>query len=188
MTAIRKFTLALLTGIIAAAAASVIATAFAWADVPSSASLAPSNEPAPPRVQRSLHAPRTAAARLALQNMSCVNLPTLLANASEITVATAQPSPRRSWFPLQEAMHMPLFPGLHRRRSCALIGSHPRALVGMTKHRAAIMRTDAVVILNRANATFIASILRAQPGPLDAVTKKGDWLTGRLNGCELVAA
>jgi hypothetical protein len=120
--------------------------------------------------------------------MSCMSLQALLANASEITVAMAEPSPRRSWFALQEAMHMPLFPGLHRRRSCALIGSHPRALVGMTKHRTAIMRADAVVILNRANATFIASILRAQPGALENFTKQGDWLTGRLNGCELAAA
>jgi hypothetical protein len=98
-----------------------------------------------------------------LQNMSCMSLKALLANASEITVAMAEPSPRRSWFALQEAMHMPVFSGLHLRRSCALIGSHPRALEGMAKHRATIMRADTVVALNRANCTFIASILGRRP-------------------------
>jgi hypothetical protein len=93
-----------------------------------------------------------------------MSLQSLLASASEIPVAhAAQPLRQRTWVPLHTAMHTPLFAGLRRRRSCTLIGSHPRALAEMAKHRAAMARADAIVSLNRANGSLIAGILGRRP-------------------------
>jgi len=128
-----------------------------------------------------------AAAAAADRRIPCMSLQSLLADASEIPVAhAAQPRRQRTWVPLQAAMRMPLFPGLRRRRSCALIGSHPRALADMAKHRARITSADAVVLLNRANGSLIAGILGRRPDIAFVNSRCGAACTAASGGSSLI--
>jgi hypothetical protein len=92
---------------------------------------------------------------------SCAVALSRVAGHDDIRVAIQYPGGMRSlWQPLTEAMRDPaVFPQLRHRRSCAIVGSHPRAMASLAAHRGTVARAEAVVLMNKANCSEVQRLL-----------------------------